>query len=88
MKRQLCDSLPPDVPPRTAEAAATAASKRRKYQKTKWGRAAPICKHNVFTHFPKDPNCSVCQASKTMKARCSRKTGESKPDSLPKPKAF
>ena len=25
------------------------------------------CKHNPFTHFPKDPECSVCQQSKMMK---------------------
>ena len=30
----------------------------------------------------------VCQASKTMKARCSRRSGESKLDSLPKPTNF
>ena len=82
--------LPDDIPPHSAEnSAATAASrKRRRYQKTKWGRAAPMCQHNIFTHFPKDPNCPVCQKSKATKARCSRKSGESKVDSLPKPKEF
>ena len=45
--------------------------------------------HNVFTHFPKDPNCPICQKGKAIKARCSRKSGDSeKPDSLPKPTAF
>ena len=61
--------------------------KKKKFAK-KWGRSAAINEHNVFTHLPKHPNCVVCQKSKTMKARCSRKTGESKPDSLPKPTRF
>ena len=52
-KRTSSDDLPPSC---AAQADATAASrKRRRYQKTKWGRAAPVCKHNVFTHFLKDP---------------------------------
>ena len=54
----------------------------------KWGRASTERKHNVFTHFPKDYDCPICQKRKTMKARCSRKAGESKPNSLRKPTAF
>ena len=81
-KRDLSDLPRPDVP------LDGASKRRRRAPKMKWGRASTDCKHNVFTHFPKDPDCPICQKSKTMKARCSRKTGESKPDSLPKPTAF
>jgi hypothetical protein len=63
--------------------------RRRRCSTKKWGRSATVNTHNVFTHFPKDPNCPVCQKGKAIKARCSRKSGDSeKPDSLPKPTAF
>ena len=26
--------------------------------------------HNVFTHFPEDPNCEVCRMTNTTRARC------------------
>ena len=65
------------------------APRKRTPARKKWGRAEPTCSHNVFTHFLRDPNCIICQKSKTTKARCGRKTEEKeKPDSLPKPSAF
>ena len=30
----------------------------------------PRGNHNVFTHYPKDPNCEVCKMTKTTRARC------------------
>ena len=30
----------------------------------------PRGNHNVFTHYPKDPNCEVCHKTKTTRARC------------------
>ena len=50
----------------------------------------PERKHNVFTHFPKDPNCDVCQAAKMQKAPCKRsdkKAGDEE-DPSPVPKKF
>ena len=41
----------------------------------------------MFTHFPKDPNCEICQANKTQRAPCKNKT-HGKPDDLPEPKKF
>jgi hypothetical protein len=38
----------------------------------------------LFTHFPKDPNCEVCIASKPARAHC-RLTGEKRVDALPLP---
>ena len=32
-------------------------------------------KHNVYTHFPKDPNCGICLKTKITKAPCRRRTG-------------
>ena len=43
--------------------------------------------HNIFTHFPKCPNCRVCQLSKVQKAQCRAKT-EHEGDSLPIPQKF
>ena len=43
--------------------------------------------HNMFTHFPKDPNCRVCQLAKTTRARVTTKA-EKAPDDLPLPKQF
>ena len=43
--------------------------------------------HNMFTHFPKDPNCRVCQLTKTTRARVTTKA-EKAPDDLPQPKQF
>ena len=76
-------------PPKPFEQDGGAVKRRKRYQKLKWGRASTTCKHNVFTHFPKDPNCEICRKSKAMKTRCSRKDLDAvKPDSLPKPTAF
>ena len=44
---------------------------RKAYQKAKIKKVS--CKtseHNIFTHFPKDPNCRICQLSKVQKAHC------------------
>ena len=43
--------------------------------------------HNIFTHFPKDPACRICQLSKVQKAHCKIKT-EHKGDDLPIPQKF
>ena len=32
-------------------------------------------KHNVYTHFPKDPNCDICLKTKITRASCRRCTG-------------
>ena len=33
---------------------------------------APKGKHNLFTHFPKDPNCEICKRTKATRAACRR----------------
>ena len=38
-----------------------------------WNRGS--CKHSVFTHFPKDPNCEICLKTKKTKASCRRRAG-------------
>ena len=32
--------------------------------------------HSVYTHFPKDRNCEICQRTKMTRAPCRRRTGE------------
>jgi hypothetical protein len=48
----------------------------------------PTCKpcegHNLLTHFPKDPNCGICNGGKTQKQQCRRKK-HGEPDDLPVP---
>ena len=38
------------------------------------------CKHNPFTHFPKDPDCDICQQSKMTQSRmASHSSSEEEP---------
>ena len=32
-------------------------------------------KHSVYTHFPKDRNCEICQRTKITRATCRRRIG-------------
>ena len=45
------------------------------------------CKHNIFTHFPKDKDCPICTRNKPMKAP-SRSKSERDCDALPEPIKF
>ena len=38
-------------------------------------RSADLGKHSVYTHFPKDRNCEICQRSKITRAPCGRRIG-------------
>ena len=38
-------------------------------------RSADLGKHSVYTHFPKDRNCEVCQRTKITSAPCRRRIG-------------
>ena len=39
-------------------------------------RREDLGKHNVYTHFPKDRNCEICQRTKITRAPCRRRNGE------------
>ena len=39
-------------------------------------RSADLGKHSVYTHFPKDRNCEICQRTKITTFPCRRRTGE------------
>ena len=43
--------------------------------------------HNTLTHFPKDPNCPICNACKQNRSHC-RSKSHGEPDGLPEPKKF
>ena len=43
--------------------------------------------HNTLTHFPKDPNCPICNSCKRTRAHCRSKI-HGEPDKLPEPKKF
>ena len=36
-------------------------------------RREDLCKHCVYTHFPKDRNCEICQRTKITRAPCRRR---------------
>ena len=42
-------------------------------------RSADLGKHSVYTHFPKDRNCEICQRTKITRAPCRRRNGEAVP---------
>ena len=42
-------------------------------------RSVDLCKHSVYTHFPKDRKCEICQRTKITGAPCRRRNGEAVP---------
>ena len=42
-------------------------------------RSADLGKHSVYTHFPKDRNCEICQKTKITRAPCRRRIGGAVP---------
>ena len=38
-------------------------------------RREDLGKHSVYTHFPKDRNCEICQRTKITRAPCRRRIG-------------
>ena len=42
-------------------------------------RSEDLGKHSVYTHFPKDRNCEVCQRTKITRAPCRRRIGGAVP---------
>ena len=42
-------------------------------------RSVDLGEHSVFTHFPKDRNCEICQRTKITRAPCRRRIGEAVP---------
>ena len=50
-------------------------------------KGRPSAEHNLTTHFPKDPNCDICNQCKIQHQQCRKKT-HGEPDDLPKPTKF
>ena len=42
-------------------------------------RREDLGKHSVYTHFPKDRNCEICERTKITRAPCRRRKGEAVP---------
>ena len=42
-------------------------------------RREDLCKHSVYTHFPKDRNCEICKRTKITKGPCRRRNGGTVP---------
>ena len=38
-------------------------------------RSVDLGKHSIYTHFPKDQNCEICQRTKITRAPCRRRLG-------------
>ena len=47
-------------------------------------RSADLGKHSVYTDFPKDRNCEICQRTKITRAPCRRRNG----GAVPRPENF
>ena len=48
---------------------------------------SPSNVHNTLTHFPRDPNCKICNEVKRNRAQCRQKV-HGKPEQLPQPTAW
>ena len=53
-----------------------ASSSHGSYLEPTPARSADLGKHSVYTHFPKDRNCEICQRTKITRAPCRRRIGE------------
>ena len=42
-------------------------------------RSVDLGKHSVYTHFPKDRSCEMCQRTKITRAPCKRRIGGAVP---------
>ena len=42
-------------------------------------RRVDLGKHRVYTHFPKDRNCEICQRTKITRAKCRKTHGRAVP---------
>ena len=42
-------------------------------------RREDLGKHSVYTHFPKDRNCEICERTKSTRAPCRRRNGGAVP---------
>ena len=42
-------------------------------------RCEHLCKHSVYTHFPRDRNCEICQRTKITREPCRRRIGGAVP---------
>ena len=42
-------------------------------------RSEDLGKYSVYTHFPKDRNCEICQRTKITRAPCRRRIGRAVP---------
>ena len=60
--------------------------KKQRFVKSKYAKA-PSARHNLYTHFPADPDCEICKMTKITKAPC--KAGAiPEPDGLPPARKF
>ena len=42
-------------------------------------RSEDLGKHSVYTHFPKERNCEICERTKITRAPCRRRNGGAVP---------
>ena len=50
-----------------------ASSSHEAFLERTFKRREDLCKHSVYTHFPKDRNCEICQRTKITRAPCRRR---------------
>ena len=56
-----------------------ASSSREVSLKPTFKRREDLGKDSVYTHFPKDRNCEICNRTKITRAPCRRRNGEAVP---------
>ena len=56
-----------------------ASSSHEPFSEPTLARSADLGKHSVYTHFPKDRNCEICQRTKITRAPCRRRIGGTVP---------
>ena len=50
-----------------------------RYLQSPHSRDEDLVKHSVYTHFPKDRNCEICQRTQITRAPCRRRIGGAVP---------
>ena len=68
-----------DRVPETVHRDSHASSSHELSLEPKSARSADLGKHSVYSYFPKDRNCEICQRTKITRASCRRRNGGAVP---------
>ena len=74
MVARIQENLVDDRVPERRDSHASSSSHEASLEPTS-KRRVDLGKHSVYTHFPKDRNCEICQRTKITRATCRRRIG-------------